>query len=67
MSQSEFNKLAKKIDAETVSLAAGEAFIYDGIILKGMSLALIYKGNKAVFPIGNETKTLTIKGAEGRN
>ncbi|QUG86195.1 ABC transporter permease [Bacillus nitratireducens] len=63
MSQSEFNKLAKKIDAETVNIATGEAFIYDSSYIEGYEFSPQYKGSKAVFQIGNETKTLTIQGA----
>ncbi|MDI6534228.1 ABC transporter permease [Bacillus mycoides] len=63
ISQSEFNKLAKKIDAETVNIATGEAFIYDSSYIEGYEFSPEYKGNKAVFQIGNETKTLTIQGA----
>lgn len=55
------------MDAEVVSLTAGEAFVYDGMYIEGHEFSTVYKGNKAVFPIGNETKTLTIKDAEGRN
>ncbi|HDR7785410.1 TPA: ABC transporter permease, partial [Bacillus wiedmannii] len=35
ISQSEFNKIAKKIDAETVNVATGEAFIYDSSYMEG--------------------------------
>ncbi|MGH0600656.1 ABC transporter permease [Bacillus mycoides] len=63
MSQSEFNKLAKKIDAETVNVATGEASIYDSSYIEGYEFSPGYKGSKAVFQIGNETKTLTIQGA----
>ncbi|MGD2277653.1 ABC transporter permease [Bacillus wiedmannii] len=63
MSQSEFNKLAKKFDAETVNVAAGEAFIYDSSYIEGHEFSPQYKGNKAVFQIGNETKQLKIQGA----
>ncbi|MES5929131.1 ABC transporter permease [Bacillus cereus group sp. MG9] len=63
MSQSEFNKLAKKIDAETVNVATGEAFIYDSSYIEGYEFSPGYKGSEAVFQIGNETKTLTIQGA----
>ncbi|MED0988533.1 ABC transporter permease [Bacillus nitratireducens] len=63
MSQSEFNKLAKKIDAETVNIATGEAFIYDSSYIEGYEFSPQYKGSKTVFQIGNETKTLTIQGA----
>ncbi|MEN1938623.1 ABC transporter permease [Paenibacillus sp. 102] len=67
VSQSAFNKIAKQMDVEAVNLAANEAFVYDGMYIEGHEFSAIYKGNKAVFPIGNETKTLTIQGAEGRN
>ncbi|MEI4619635.1 ABC transporter permease [Bacillus cereus] len=67
VSQSAFNNIAKKMDVEAVNLAANEAFVYDGMYIEGHEFSAIYKGNKAVFPIGNETKTLTIQGAEGRN
>ncbi|MDM5190496.1 ABC transporter permease [Bacillus sp. DX4.1] len=67
VSQSAFNQTAKKMDVDAVSLAANEAFVFDGMYIEGHEFSTIYKGNKAVFPIGNETKTLTIKGAEGRN
>ncbi|UNP75987.1 ABC transporter permease [Bacillus nitratireducens] len=63
MSQTEFNKLAKKIDTETVNVATGEAFIYDSSYIEGYEFSPQYKGSKAVFQIGNETKTLTIQGA----
>ena len=63
MSQSEFNKLAKKIDAETVNVAAGEAFIYDSSYMEGHEFSPQYKGNKVVFQIGNETKQLKIQDA----
>ncbi|PDY46488.1 ABC transporter permease [Bacillus pseudomycoides] len=67
VSQSAFNNIAKNIDVEAVSLAANEAFVFDGMYIEGQEFSTVYKGNKAVFPIGNEAKTLTIKGAEGRN
>ncbi|MEI4832093.1 ABC transporter permease [Bacillus sp. FJAT-53711] len=65
MSQSAFNTIANKMD--TVSLTAGEAFVLDGTYIEGHEFSTVYTGNKAIFPIGNETKTLTIKGVEGRN
>ncbi|CAI8746160.1 putative ABC transport system permease protein [Bacillus pseudomycoides] len=67
VSQSAFNNIAKNMDIEAVSLAANEAFVFDGMYIEGHEFSTVYKGNKAVFPIGNEAKTLTIKGAEGRN
>ncbi|PGE93647.1 ABC transporter permease [Bacillus pseudomycoides] len=67
VSQSAFNNIAKNMDLEAVSLAANEAFVFDGMYIEGHEFSTVYKGNKAVFPIGNEAKTLTIKGAEGRN
>ncbi|MEH7458368.1 ABC transporter permease [Bacillus sp. JJ1127] len=67
VSQSAFNKLAKKMDIDEVSLAADEAFVYDGMYMEGYEFSTVYKGNKAVFPIGNRAETLTIQGAEGRN
>jgi len=66
ISQSAFNQIAKKMDVDAVNLAADEAFVYDGLYIEGHEFSPVYKGNKAVFPIGNETKALTIKGAEGR-
>ncbi|PEY31723.1 ABC transporter permease [Bacillus cereus] len=66
VSQSAFNQIAKKMDVDAVNLAADEAFVYDGLYIEGHEFSPVYKGNKAVFPIGNETKALTIKGAEGR-
>ncbi|MBY0599090.1 ABC transporter permease [Bacillus bingmayongensis] len=67
VSQSAFNKMAKNMDIDAVTLAANEAFVFDGMYIEGHEFSTVYKGNKAVFPIGNETKTLTIQGAEGRN
>ncbi|HDX9591417.1 TPA: ABC transporter permease [Bacillus pseudomycoides] len=67
VSQSAFNVIAKKMDVDVVSLTAGEAFIFDGMYIEGHEFSTAYKGNKAVFPIGNETKALTIKDAESRN
>ena len=65
MSQSAFNTIANKMD--TVRLTAGEAFVLDGTYIEGHEFSTVYTGNKAVFPLGNETKALTIKGVEGRN
>ncbi|MGG2063832.1 FtsX-like permease family protein [Bacillus sp. S14(2024)] len=65
MSQSAFNTIANKMD--TVRLTAGEAFVLDGTYMEGHEFSTVYTGNKAVFPLGNETKALTIKGVEGRN
>ncbi|MGE7883104.1 ABC transporter permease [Bacillus sp. NPDC094077] len=62
MSQSEFNKLANKFDAETVNVDTGEAFVLDSSYMEGYELSPQYKGNKAVFQIGNDMKTLTIQG-----
>ncbi|MFI8708249.1 ABC transporter permease [Bacillus sp. NPDC077411] len=67
VSQSAFNTIAKKMDVDAVSLTAEEAFVFDGMYSEGHEFSTAYKGNKVVFPIWNETKTLTIKGAEGRN
>ncbi|TKH18587.1 ABC transporter permease, partial [Bacillus wiedmannii] len=67
VSQSAFNQIAMKMDVEAVNLAANEAFVLDGMYIEGHELSPVYKGNKAVFPIGNETKELKIKDAEGRN
>lgn len=67
VSQSAFNTIAKKVDVDAVSLTAEEAFVFDGMYSEGHEFSTAYKGNKAVFPSWNETKTLTIKGAEGRN
>ncbi|WIY58898.1 FtsX-like permease family protein [Bacillus arachidis] len=66
VSQSAFNQIAKKMNVDAVNLAADEAFVYDGMYIEGNEFNPVYKGNKAVFPIGNETKALTIKGTEGR-
>lgn len=44
-----------------MNVAAGEAFIYDSSYIEGYEFSPEYKGNKAVFQIGNETKTLKIK------
>lgn len=46
-----------------MNVAAGEAFIYDSSYMEGHEFSPTYKGNKTVFQIGNETKTLTIKDA----
>lgn len=67
VAQSSFNKIAKRMGTGAVNLNAGEAFVYDGMYIEGYEFSPIYKGNKAVFPVENKTKTLTIKGAEGRS
>ncbi|HDX9576907.1 TPA: ABC transporter permease [Bacillus pseudomycoides] len=67
VSQSAFNIIAKKMNVDAVSLTAGEAFVFDGTYIEGREFSAAYKGNKAVFPIGNKTKALTIKDAEGLN
>ena len=66
-SQSAFNIIAKKMNVDAVILNAGEAFVFDGTYVEGKDFSTAYKGNKAVFPLGNETKALTIKDAEGLN
>ncbi|WP_459503522.1 ABC transporter permease [Bacillus sp. C1] len=67
ISQSTFNTIAKKIDADEVQLATNEAFVYDGLYIEGSEFSPEYKGNTAVFPVENETTKLTIKGVENRN
>ncbi|WP_410983965.1 ABC transporter permease [Bacillus cereus] len=67
ISQSTFNKIAKKMDADTLNLASNEAFVYDSLYVEGLDFGPEYKGNKAVFPIGNETQKLTIKDVDNRN
>ncbi|ENQ3107163.1 putative ABC transport system permease protein [Bacillus sp. 491mf] len=67
VSQSGFNIIAKKMNVDAVSLTAGEAFVFDGMYVEGKEFSTAYKGKKAVFPIGNKTKALTIKDAEGLN
>ncbi|CAG9614057.1 Bacitracin export permease protein BceB [Bacillus rhizoplanae] len=67
VSQSAFNTIANKMDVDAVRLTAGEAFVLDGTYIEGHEFSTVYTGNKAVFPLGNETKALTIKGVEGRN
>ncbi|KIL73933.1 ABC transporter permease [Bacillus badius] len=66
VSQSTFNTLAEKMNTEAIYLNAGEAFVYDNTYVEGYKYSAVYKGNKVVFPVGNEMKTLTIQGAEGR-
>ncbi|MDV4151814.1 ABC transporter permease [Clostridium sp. AL.422] len=67
LSQSLFNSLSKEMGTEKINLRDEEAFVYDDAYVKGYEFSPIYKGNKAVFPIENEMKKLTIKGAEGRS
>ncbi|WML34881.1 ABC transporter permease [Clostridium sp. OS1-26] len=67
VSQSSFNKIAKKIGTDTINLNPEEAFVYDDTYVKGYEFSPVYKGNKAAFPIGNETKTLIIREAVGRS
>ena len=62
ISQSEFNRLAKN-GCRNSECSAGEAFIYDSSYIEGHEFSPQYKGNKAVFQIGNETKKLKIQGA----
>ncbi|MCU5428978.1 ABC transporter permease [Bacillus cereus] len=66
VSQSIFNTLAEKMNTEAIHLNAGEAIVYDYTYVEGYKYSAVYKGNKVVFPIGNEMKTLTIQAAEGR-
>ncbi|PFR27510.1 ABC transporter permease [Bacillus cereus] len=67
ISQSTFNRIAKKMDADAVDLAANEAFVYDSLYVEGLDFGPEYKGNTALFPVGNETQKLTIKGVDNRN
>ncbi|WIY60805.1 ABC transporter permease [Bacillus arachidis] len=67
ISKSSFNTLAKKMNIDTVDIGADEAFVYDGSYIEEYEFNADYKGHKAVFPIGKETKTLAIKGTGSNN
>ncbi|WP_454054134.1 FtsX-like permease family protein [Clostridium sp. Marseille-Q7071] len=67
VSQSSFNNIAKRMNTDTVNLNDGEAFIYDSTYIEGYEFSPVYIGNKVVFHLGSERKTLTIKEAEGRS
>lgn len=66
ISQSKFNGIAKPMETEAVTLQDEEAFIFDGSYMEGHEFSSVYKGNEVVFPLGNGTKSLTIKGAVGK-
>ncbi|PFK46789.1 ABC transporter permease [Bacillus cereus] len=67
ISKSSFINLAKKMNIDTVDIEANEAFVYDGSYIEGYEFSADYKGHNAVFPLGNETKTLTITGTGSKN
>ncbi|MFJ8351872.1 FtsX-like permease family protein [Bacillus paramycoides] len=67
ISQSTFNKIAKQLDAEAVNLSENEAFVYDSLYIETLDFGPLYTGNTAVFPAGNETKELKIKGVNNKN
>ena len=64
LSQSSFNSLSKEMGTENVSLNDEEAFVYDHAYVEGYEFSPIYKGNEAVFSIGNDMKRLKVKGAK---
>ncbi|PEF33991.1 ABC transporter permease [Bacillus wiedmannii] len=67
ISQSSFNTIAKRLDVEPVNLSANEAFVYDSLYIEKLDFGPLYTGNKAVFPVGNESKELNIKGVNSRS
>ncbi|PIE94365.1 ABC transporter permease [Bacillus fungorum] len=67
ISQSNFNALAKHLDVEPVNLSANEAFVYDSLYIEKLDFGPLYTGNTAVFPVGNESKELIIKGVNSRS
>ncbi|WP_439874388.1 ABC transporter permease [Bacillus mycoides] len=67
ISQSNFNALAKHLDVEPVNLSTNEAFVYDSLYIEKLDFGPLYTGNTAVFPIGNESKELKIKGVNSRS
>ena len=66
ISQSNFNTIVKHLDIEPVNLSANEAFVYDSLYIETLDFVL-YTGNTAVFPVGNESKELKIKGVNSRS
>lgn len=67
ISQSNFNTIAKHLDIEPVNLSANEAFVYDSLYIETLDFGPLYTGNTAVFPVGNESKELKIKGVNSRS
>ena len=67
ISQSSFNKIAKHLDVDNVNLTENEAFVYDSLYVEKLDFGPLYTGNKAVFPVGNESKELNIKGVNSRS
>ncbi|MDA2190806.1 ABC transporter permease [Bacillus cereus] len=67
ISQSSFNKHVKHLDVEPVNLSANEAFVYDSLYIEKLDFGPLYTGNTAVFPVGNESKELKIKGVNNRS
>ncbi|MEK5113939.1 MULTISPECIES: ABC transporter permease [Bacillus] len=67
ISQSSFNTIAKRLEVEPVNLGANEAFVYDSLYIEKLDFGPLYTGNKAVFPVGNESKELNIKGVNSRS
>ncbi|MBJ7995855.1 ABC transporter permease [Bacillus mycoides] len=67
ISQSSFNTFAKRLDVEPVNLSANEAFVYDSLYIEKLDFGPLYTGNKAVFPVGNESEELNIKGVNSRS
>ncbi|HDR4738125.1 TPA: ABC transporter permease [Bacillus cereus] len=67
ISQSNFNTIAKHLDIDPVNLSANEAFVYDSLYIEKLDFGPLYTGNTAVFPVGNESKELKIKGVNSRS
>ncbi|PEK43138.1 ABC transporter permease [Bacillus toyonensis] len=66
IAQSAFNRIAKYLNEETVSLKKTEAYAFDAMYSEGNRDSGVYKGRKAIFPIG-EAAPVQVKDVQAQN
>ncbi|MED2509073.1 ABC transporter permease, partial [Bacillus thuringiensis] len=66
IAQSSFNKIAKYLNEETVSLKNNELYAFDGMYSEGKRDSGVYKNRKAIFQIG-EVAPVQVKDVQAKN
>ncbi|MFV0940348.1 FtsX-like permease family protein [Bacillus thuringiensis] len=68
IAKSSFNKIAKYLNEETVDLKKNELYAFDGMYSEGNRDSGVYKGKKAMFPIGEVAPVqVKVKEVQARN
>lgn len=66
IAQSSFNKIAKYLNEETLSLKKNELYAFDGMYSEGKRDSGVYKNRKATFPI-EEVAPVQVKDVQAQN